>query len=171
MEASRDELARFFEVVLPHLNELQRRVVAGAMAEVIGAVARARWPKLGHEPQHGDQGQTEVSEGIEPTAGQRALGGGDIKSEDKQPGLLEALDELVHPATRGNPMSYMRWTSKSTGKLATELVRGYKPPTTRSADPEVPRVLAPGPLQAEGGHRPSRSRRPIRLPQHRGGRP
>ena len=36
MEASRDELARFFEVVLPHLNELQRRVVAGAMAEALG---------------------------------------------------------------------------------------------------------------------------------------
>ena len=47
MEASRDELARFFEVVLPHLNELQRRVVAGAMAEALGrggksAVAEAR---------------------------------------------------------------------------------------------------------------------------------
>ena len=71
--------------------------------------------------------EREVSEGIEPTERQRAPGGGDIKSEDKQPGLLEALDELVHPETRGNPMSYMRWTSKSTANLATELVRqGYK---------------------------------------------
>ena len=71
--------------------------------------------------------EREVSEGIEPSDRQRAVGGGDIKSEDKQPGLLEALDELVHPETRGNPMSFMRWTSKSTGKLAAELVRqGYK---------------------------------------------
>jgi transposase len=67
------------------------------------------------------------SKGIEPSDRQRALGGGDIKSEDKQPGLLEALDELVHPETRGNPMSFLRWTSKSTGKLADDLVRqGYK---------------------------------------------
>ncbi|HUY72588.1 MAG TPA: ISAzo13 family transposase, partial [Gaiellaceae bacterium] len=36
MEASRDELARFFTTVLPHLNELQRRVVAGAMAVELG---------------------------------------------------------------------------------------------------------------------------------------
>ena len=38
MEASRDELARFFEVVLPHLNEVQRRVVAGAVAEALTMV-------------------------------------------------------------------------------------------------------------------------------------
>jgi len=42
---------------------------------------------------------------------------------DKQPGLLVALDELVHPDTRGNPMSLLRWTSKSSTKLAAELVR------------------------------------------------
>jgi hypothetical protein len=41
---------------------------------------------------------------------------------DKQPGLLEALDELVHPETRGNPMSLLRWTSKSATKLAENLV-------------------------------------------------
>jgi hypothetical protein len=36
---------------------------------------------------------------------------------------LEALDQLVHPDTRGNPMSLLKWTSKSTAKLASELVR------------------------------------------------
>ena len=128
MEASGDELARFFDVVLPHLNELQRRVVAGALAEGLGrggksAVAEAS----GMSRNTVIKAEREVSVGIEPTDRQRAVGGGDIKSEDKQPGLLEALDELVYPGTRGNPMSYMRWTSKSTGNLATELVRqGYK---------------------------------------------
>jgi transposase len=128
VEASRDELARFFDVVLPHLNELQRRVVAGAMAEGLGrggksAVAEAS----GMSRNTVIKAEREVIKGLEPTERQRAVGGGDIKAEDKQPGLLEALDELVHPETRGNPMSYMRWTSKSTGNLATELVRqGYK---------------------------------------------
>ena len=37
--------------------------------------------------------------------------------------MLEALDELVYPETRGNPMSKLRWTSKSSTKLADELVR------------------------------------------------
>jgi transposase len=128
VEANRDDLARFFEVVLPHLNELQRRVVAGAMAEALGrggksAVAQAS----GMSRNTVIKAEREVSEGIEPSDRQRTPGGGDIKSEDKQPGLFGAVDELVHPEARGNPMSYMRWTSKSTGKLAAELVRqGYK---------------------------------------------
>jgi hypothetical protein len=128
VEVSRDELARFFEVVLPHLNEVQRRVVAGAMAEALGhggktAVAESS----GMSRNTVIKAEREVSDGIEPSPRQRALGGGDIKSEVKQPGLLEALDELVHPETRGNPMSFMRWTSKSSSKLAEDLVRqGFK---------------------------------------------
>ncbi len=39
------------------------------------------------------------------------------------PGLLAALDELVHPETRGNPMSLLRWTTKSSTNLAGELGR------------------------------------------------
>ena len=71
--------------------------------------------------------EREVTTGISPSDRQRAVGGGDIKAEVKQPGLLEALDELVHPETRGNPMSFLRWTSKSTTKLADDLVRqGFK---------------------------------------------
>jgi hypothetical protein len=64
----------------------------------------------------------EVEAGIVPSDRQRAPGGGDIKVEVKQPGLLEALDELVDPETRGNPMSRLRWTAKSTATLARELV-------------------------------------------------
>ena len=124
MEASREELARFFEVVLPHLNEPQRRVVAGAMAVGLGrggksAVADAS----GMSRNTVIKAEREVLAGIEPSTRQRAVGGGDIKAEIKQPGLLEALDELVNPDTRGNPMSLLRWTSKSTAKLAAELVR------------------------------------------------
>ena len=40
---------------------------------------------------------------------------------------MEAVDELVNPETRGNPMLLLRWTSKSTAKLADDLVRqGFK---------------------------------------------
>ena len=46
---------------------------------------------------------------------------------DTQPGLLEALDELVNPETRGNPMSKLHWTSKSSTKLGAELVdQGFR---------------------------------------------
>jgi len=67
--------------------------------------------------------EAQVAAGIAPSARLRAPGGGDRPLIDKQPGLLEALDELVHPETRGNPMSLLRWTSKSSTKLAEDLVR------------------------------------------------
>ena len=35
--------SRFFEVVLPHLNEVQRRVVAGAMSEALGRGGKSGW--------------------------------------------------------------------------------------------------------------------------------
>ncbi len=128
MEVSRDGLARFFSTTFPHLNEKQRRIVAGAMARELGrggktAVADAS----GMSRNTVIKAHGEVEAGVEVSDRQRPPGGGDKPVEDKQPGLLEALDELVHPETRGKPMSMLRWTSKSTAKLAAELVRqGFK---------------------------------------------
>ena len=127
MEVTEGGLARFFEVVLPHVNEVQRRVVAGATSQMLGrggktAVATAS----GMSRNTVIKAEGEVVAGIEPSTRLRAAGGGDKPATDKQPGLLEALDELVHPETRGNPMSLLRWTSKSSTHLAAELVRqGY----------------------------------------------
>ena len=126
MEVTAEGFARFFEVVLPHLNEVQRRVVVGAAAEMIGnktVVARAS----GMSRNTVIKAQGEIEAGIEPSDRLRAPGGGDRPAIEKQPGLLEALDELVHPDTRGNPMSLLRWTSKSSTKLAPELVaKGFE---------------------------------------------
>ena len=124
MEVTAEALARFFDVVLPHLNEVQRRVVAGASAEMFGrggktAVAAAS----GMSRNTVIKAEAEVAAGIVPSSRLRAAGGGDKPLSDKQPGLLEALDELVHPETRGNPMSLLRWTSKSSTKLTDELTR------------------------------------------------
>ena len=51
----------------------------------------------------------------------RAPGGGRKKLVDKDTLLLQDLDALVDPVTRGDPMSPLRWTSKSTTRLADEL--------------------------------------------------
>ena len=128
MEASVGELGEFFESVLPHLNEVQRRVVAGSMARALGrggktAVAVAS----GLSRNTVIKAQAEVEAGIQPSERLRAVGAGDKPAIDKQPGLLEALDELVHPDTRGTPMSGLRWTLKSTYELARELTaQGYR---------------------------------------------
>jgi len=139
VEASRDELARFFTTVLPHLNEVQRRVVAGAMSLGLGHGGRSAVAEAsGMSRNTVIKAEREVEVGILPSTRQRAIGGGDVKAEEKQPGLLQALDELVNPATRGNPMSFLRWTSKSTAKLAEDLVRqGFK-----ITDDTVGRILA-----------------------------
>lgn len=51
----------------------------------------------------------------------RSPGGGRKPLTQTDPGLQQALDALVDPATRGHPQSPLRWTCKSTSKLAEEL--------------------------------------------------
>jgi len=53
----------------------------------------------------------------------RASGGGRKKLTDKDASLLRDLDALVEPTARGDPMSPLRWTCKSTYRLADELNR------------------------------------------------
>lgn len=52
---------------------------------------------------------------------QRRPGGGRHSREQEHPDLLGALDSLLEPTVRGDPMSPLRWTCKSTRALAGEL--------------------------------------------------
>ena len=54
---------------------------------------------------------------------QRRAGGGRKPAVERQPGLLEAIETIVNPATRGDPMRPLKWTSKSRRKISTELQR------------------------------------------------
>jgi hypothetical protein len=62
----------------------------------------------------------------------RRPGGGRKPLIQTDPDLLAALDALVDPMTRGHPESPLRWTCKSTSKLAEELSRQNHPVTDRS---------------------------------------
>jgi hypothetical protein len=53
----------------------------------------------------------------------RRAGGGRKRARDQQVGLAKALKNLVEPTARGDPMQPLRWTCKSTSKLAAELKR------------------------------------------------
>ncbi len=63
---------------------------------------------------------------------QRKVGGGRKPRTEEQSDLLNALDQLINPSTRGDPMNPLRWTCKSTRTLAQELrTQGYNVgPTT-----------------------------------------
>jgi hypothetical protein len=62
----------------------------------------------------------------------RRPGGGRKRLTETDPHLLEALETLVDPVTRGDPESPLRWTCKSTAKLAEELARQDHPVTDRT---------------------------------------
>jgi Rhodopirellula transposase DDE domain len=62
----------------------------------------------------------------------RRLGGGRRSLAQTDPGLLRALEALVEPVTRGDPESPLRWTCKSTAKLAVELTRQQHPVSDRT---------------------------------------
>jgi hypothetical protein len=67
-----------------------------------------------------------------PTKRIRAAGGGRKKLMQRDEGLLAALDALVEPTSRGDPMSPLRWTCKSTSKLAQELTQHGHPVSQRT---------------------------------------
>lgn len=116
------QLAVKFEVLFPHLDERQRRLLMGAEARVLGhggirAVARAA--EVSETTVR--KGMDELEAGEEPLGRVRRPGGGRKKAADVDPGLRPALLALVEPDVRGDPMSPLRWTTKSTRNLASEL--------------------------------------------------
>jgi hypothetical protein len=113
-----DALAEKLAVLKPHLNELQWRLLLGAEAEAIGrggiaVVARAS----GASRTTVQAGMKQVRAGVAVDGRVRGVGAGRPAVEDVQPGVLEALEALVSPATRGDPMSPLRWTTKSLNQL------------------------------------------------------
>ncbi len=51
---------------------------------------------------------------------------------ETDPGLLAVLESLVEPVTRGHPESPLRWTCKSTRRLAEELTQQHHPVGART---------------------------------------
>jgi len=120
-----ESLASRFEVLKPHLNERQRRLWLGAEARELGSggvgiVAQA----VGVAGDTVRRGRAELEEPQPlplPYPRSRKPGGGRKRAEAGDPTLVAALDKLVDPVTRGDPMSPLRWTSKSLRTLAKAL--------------------------------------------------
>jgi hypothetical protein len=144
---------RKFSALEPVLDERARRQWAGAEAESLGrggvsAVAEA----TGLSRTTVAAGTREVRErarGEEDGAAARAreagrvrrAGGGRKPLAGTDPTLARDLDRLVEPGTRGDPQSPLRWTCKSTRRLAAEL---------RRAGHRVGHVTVAGMLRRDG---------------------
>ena len=122
METS-DGIRQRFTLLEGLLDERTRRLVAAAEALTLGwggvtAVARA----TGLSRPTIQQGMEELQQPERVSVGRvRKAGGGRKTTLSQDPTLLQDLERLVEPVTRGDPESPLRWTSKSLRKLAAEL--------------------------------------------------
>ena len=119
-----------YELLLPLLTERLRRQWAACEAQTLGrggvrTVAQATGLSrttigagLKDLRRRAERPQDEV-----PPERIRAPGGGRPALGDADPTLVRDLEALVEPTTRGDPQSPLRWTCKSTRKLAEELRR------------------------------------------------
>ena len=124
MVVTSENLAAKFGTIFPHLDERQRRLLMGAEARALGhggirLVARA----AGVREATVALGVDELDSGAGPLGRARRPGGGRKRAAVLDPGLRPALLALVEPEERGDPMSPLRWTTKSTRALAGELTR------------------------------------------------
>jgi hypothetical protein len=128
VEVSEEGLERFFSVMSPLLDERQRRLLAGATARMLGRGGTTLVAKVaGMSRSTVTDGTKEIDAGARPSDRVRREGGGPPKLIDLDPDLLTDLDDLVEPDARGDPMSPLRWTLKSSRRLADALVEmGHK---------------------------------------------
>ena len=123
-----------FSVLFTYLDERQRRIAAAAEARSLGhggitAVAQATG--MSRPSIHKGLGElTQRKPGV-PLGRSRKAGAGRKPLRKSDPKIVEELDRMVDPDTRGDPMSPLRWTCKSTRQLARALTQTGHPVSHR----------------------------------------
>jgi len=126
-----------YRALKPEMDERLRRQWAAAEARELG------WGGTTAVAQAIGMSRTTVTAGLRELAlpeAERALeasrvrrpGGGRKALTETDPGLIAALEALIEPTTRGDPESPLRWTCKSTRRLADELTRQNHPVRART---------------------------------------
>lgn len=130
MSADAVSIRRKFNALSSVLDERTRRLWAASEARELGRGGIARVAEAtGMARNTIVAGMRELGavEHVAPSKGKHARvrrpGAGRKSVTETSPGILEALESLVEPLTRGDPESPLRWTCKSTETLARELRR------------------------------------------------
>lgn len=129
-----EKVRRKYKQLSPYLDERTLRIWSAVEAESLGRGGITRISQatsLSRTTIY--KGIAELSKKRRPKKAKeehkriRKPGGGRTKLKDKEPGLLQDLDSILEPVTRGDPESPLRWTCKSTIKIAEELrAQGYQ---------------------------------------------
>ena len=123
-----DAIQARFDALGPFLNERDRRLFAASEARAAGrggitAVSRTTGiarSTIGRGLADLRSGAVRCSERV------RRKGGGQKPAIETQPGILEALNDLVEPSIRGDPEAPLRWVSLSQRHLSAALAkRGF----------------------------------------------
>lgn len=135
-----ESVARKYAVLRSHLDERQRRLLLGAEAVAMpwrgegGRRSDGGASGHGRAGRAGDRGRAKVSPsrcaGSVPRV--RAPGDGRKRLAETDPALAAKLTALVAPETRGDPMSLLVWTTKSTKNLARALTEQGHPVSDRT---------------------------------------
>ncbi len=126
------EIAARYVKIRPYLDERQRRLWLGVEAQALGGGVSVIARATGVDVKTVRRGKAEIESGAEPGGRVRGPGGGRPGLAGLDAGLVPALEALVDPETRGDPMSPLRWTTKSTANLAGELTRQGHQVTART---------------------------------------
>jgi hypothetical protein len=158
-------IRRKFRLLQPEMDERMRRQWAAAEARELG------WGGVSLVAEATGMSRPTITVGLrelELPAQQRAAdalrvrrpGAGRRPLQESDPGLLAALEALIEPTTRGDPESPLRWTCKSTRKLADELTRQdhpVGPGTVRSLLHQAGYSLQANRKTREGASHPDRN--------------
>ncbi len=120
-----------FQALAPLMDERMRRQWAATEARELS------WGGVTWVAKATGLSRTTIAAGLEELQAQRdentsssrirRLGAGRKSLDHHDPNLWAALDALVEPVTRGDPETPLRWTCKSTRRLAEELTRQEHP--------------------------------------------
>lgn len=141
--AKQEAVKAKYELIKPHLGEKSRRLwVANEVLSFgrggIRAIAEAL--KMGKDTIMTGLKELQGAAGSPltgPPGRQRRLGGGRKSVVTTDVAIVEKIKEIVNPATRGDPMSPLRWTSKSLAHIEAELKKSGH----RASQPTISKIL------------------------------
>ena len=112
-----------YQKIFPTLNERSRRYWAATEAYAHG------WGGIAIVGKATGLSKATIHKGLKEIQNRNSLdfnrlrknGGGRKKIIDQQPNILDAIESIVDPTSRGDPESPLRWSSKSVRKICKQL--------------------------------------------------
>jgi hypothetical protein len=128
MDKTISVLQKKFRDIWPLLDERSRRLMAANEARSLGygGISEIR-RACGLSRKAIAKGMREIVDGHAMPGRIRRLGAGRKRITVCNPNILDALEHLIEPDTRGDPESPLRWTCKSTRTLAEQLTQQSHP--------------------------------------------